>query len=84
MNLLQGLQCHQDSRAIRQAERRYGKLLYLPHPVSRKHHPMARAMRAAQFAPFAALEGYGEMVEGMGDPWLGLLAGRKIYKWKKK
>ena len=68
----------------REVEQLYGDLLYLPHPVSRSHHPMARAMRAAQFAPFAALTGYEEMVEGLADPWQGLLTERKTGRGKKK
>jgi len=36
----------------------YEDILYLSHPVSGKHPPMSRADRAAQFSPFAALNGY--------------------------
>ena len=42
---------------------RYDDMLDLPHPVSKKHQQMALLDRAAQFAPFAALTGYGEQVE---------------------
>ena len=42
---------------------RYDDMLDLPHPVSKKHKQMALIDRAAQFAPFAALAGYGEQVE---------------------
>jgi len=45
---------------------------------------MARSMRAAQFAPFAALTGYEEMVGGIEDSWQGLLAARKTCRRKKK
>ena len=38
------------------------KLINLPHPVSKKHPQMPLLDRAAQFAPFAALTGYGEAV----------------------
>ena len=37
---------------------RYDDIINLPHHVSQKHAPMARADRAAQFAPFAALTGH--------------------------
>lgn len=37
---------------------RYDDILSLPHHVSPTRTPMARENRAAQFAPFAALEGY--------------------------
>lgn len=36
---------------------RYDDIINLPHHVSQKHVPMARADRAAQFSPFAALTG---------------------------
>ena len=36
---------------------RYDDIIHLPHHVSAKHPPMARADRAAQFSPFAALTG---------------------------
>ena len=40
----------------------YADILHLPHPVSRTHPRMSLYDRAAQFAPFAALAGYDEMV----------------------
>lgn len=40
----------------------YQDILYLPHHVSEIHRPMPRGSRAAQFAPFAALTGYGEAI----------------------
>lgn len=36
----------------------YGDIINLPHHISKKHRPMPREARAAQFAPFAALTGY--------------------------
>ena len=42
---------------------RYDDLLDLPHPTSPTHPRMSRHDRAAQFAPFAALTGYGEAIE---------------------
>ena len=41
----------------------YEDIIDLPHPVSRKHKPMDRTDRAAQFAPFAALTGYEAVIE---------------------
>ena len=38
----------------------YRDILDLPHYVSAKHPPMSMMNRAAQFAPFAALNGYEE------------------------
>lgn len=39
--------------------RTYDDILDLPHPVSTRHPRMPVSDRAAQFAPFAALTGYG-------------------------
>ncbi len=41
----------------------YRDLIDLEHPTSQKHPRMAAEMRAAQFAPFAALTGYEETIE---------------------
>ena len=41
----------------------YDDIINLPHHVSKKHPPMSLYARAAQFAPFAALTGYGDAVE---------------------
>ena len=41
----------------------YRDIIDLPHHTSMKHPRMAAEMRAAQFAPFAALTGYEEAVE---------------------
>ncbi len=40
----------------------YSDILDSPHPVSRRHHPMSRLNRAAQFSPFAALTGYEDLI----------------------
>ena len=42
---------------------KYVDILDLPHPVFKKHPPMDRGARAAQFAPFSPLTGYGEAAE---------------------
>ena len=41
----------------------YEDIVGLPRPVSGRHAPMPLSSRAAQFAPFAALTGYGDAVE---------------------
>ena len=41
----------------------YEDIINLPHHVSKKHPPMPLENRAAQFAPFAALTGYGDAIE---------------------
>ena len=38
----------------------YSDMIGLPHHTSKKHPPMSREARAAQFSPFAALKGYDE------------------------
>lgn len=45
---------------------KYEDMLYLPHPEPRHHVRMSRSNRAAQFAPFAALTGYEELVQEAG------------------
>lgn len=42
--------------------RRYADMLHLPHHVSATRMPMARINRAAQFAPFDALNGYSAAI----------------------
>lgn len=42
---------------------KYEDIINLPHHVSYRHPRMSRIDRAAQFAPFAALTGYGAAVE---------------------
>ena len=42
---------------------KYDDIINLPHYVSKKHKRMSAFDRAAQFAPFAALTGYGDMID---------------------
>ena len=42
---------------------KYDDIINMPHHVSKKHKQMSLHDRSAQFAPFAALVGYDEMVE---------------------
>lgn len=42
---------------------KYKEILNSPHHVSSVHPPMPLQNRAAQFAPFAALTGYEELIE---------------------
>lgn len=42
---------------------KYDDIRDLPHHKSRTHPPMSRHSRAAQFAPFAALNGYDDAIE---------------------
>ena len=44
----------------------YADMLSLKHHVSLTHPPMDRLSRAAQFMPFAALDGYEEQIEETG------------------
>ena len=45
---------------------KYDDIINMPHHVSKKHPQMSIEMRLAQFAPFAALTGYGEAVKETG------------------
>lgn len=40
----------------------YEDIIHLPHPNSKRHPRMSMLNRAAQFAPFAALTGYGNVI----------------------
>lgn len=42
--------------------RRYNDIIDLPRPRTGRHRPMDPAARAAQFAPFAALTGYEDVI----------------------
>jgi len=44
-------------------DHRYDDIIGLPHHVSRKHPRMSMQDRAAQFSPFAALTGYGDVID---------------------
>lgn len=46
--------------------RRYDDMIGLPHPVSKRHPPMERIKRAAQFAAFDALTGFGAAIAEAG------------------
>ena len=44
----------------------YDDIIDLPHPTSKKHPRMSMGERAAQFSPFAALTGFGEVIRETG------------------
>ena len=46
----------------------YDDILNLPRPVSRRHRPMPFEERAVQFAPFAALTSYEEILMEAARP----------------
>lgn len=41
----------------------YDDIINLPHHISVKHPRLSKEQRAAQFAPFAALTGYGDAIK---------------------
>lgn len=47
---------------MNQDPHRYDDIIHLSRPLS-KYPPLSRENRAAQFAPFAALEGHQELVK---------------------
>ena len=58
----------------------YDDIIHLPHPFSRKHPQMSMEERAAQFSPFAALTGYGDVIREtarLTDPRQELTESRK-------
>ena len=44
----------------------YDDIINLKRPTSKKHKPMSLYNRAAQFAPFAALTGYDDVIDETG------------------
>ena len=64
---VRGITSEEMKKAAREAMERYGDLIELAHPVSRKHPPLSRTSRAAQFSPFAALSGFDEMIRRAGE-----------------
>ena len=48
---------------MKKTDRAYDDIIDLPRPVSKRHPRMPLAERAAQFAPFAALTGYGDIID---------------------
>lgn len=53
----------------------YQDIIHLPRPVSQRHAPMTLQDRAAQFAPFAALTGYDDVIAESGrltQGWIDL------------
>ena len=46
---------------------KYDDIIDLPHPTSKRHPRMSMEARAAQFAPFAALTGFGDVIERTAD-----------------
>ena len=42
---------------------KYDDIINLPHHISSKHPRLSMEQRAAQFAPFAALTGYGDSIK---------------------
>mgnify|MGYP007069972996 CR=1 FL=1 len=47
---------------IKNESSKYDDIINLPHHVSKKHPQMSLEARSAQFAPFAALTGYEELI----------------------
>ena len=51
---------------MEQSYEEYKDIIDLPHHVSQTHVPMPRSSRAAQFSPFAALTGFGAVIDETG------------------
>ena len=46
---------------------KYDDIIALPHPVSKRRAHMSMRDRAAQFAPFSALAGYGDFMRDTAE-----------------
>jgi hypothetical protein len=51
---------------MKESIEKYLDIINMPHHVSKKHPQMSRYERAAQFAPFAALTGYEDIIKEEG------------------
>ena len=51
---------------MRESIEKYMDIINMPHHVSKKHPHMSQYERAAQFAPFAALSGYEDIIDEEG------------------
>ena len=63
---VKGITTKEMAGAAEDAERIYGDIIDLPHHVSSKHAPLSESQKAAQFAPFAALTGFGAEIAESG------------------
>ncbi|MCR4596207.1 MAG: hypothetical protein K5673_05450 [Lachnospiraceae bacterium] len=52
---------------MNEMNRDYNDIINLPRHVSTRHLHMSQSDRAAQFAPFAALTGYDDMIDEAGE-----------------
>ncbi len=52
---------------MNEMNRDYNDIIDLPRHVSTRHLHMSQSDRAAQFAPFAALTGYDDMIDEAGE-----------------
>lgn len=51
---------------MKESIEKYLDIINMSHHISKKHHQMSRYERAAQFAPFAALTGYDDIIKEEG------------------
>ena len=50
-------------------QKSYDDIINLPHHISKKHPQMSLEKRAAQFAPFAALTGFEDVINDTRVEW---------------
>ena len=58
----------------------YSDIIGLEHPTSRKHPRMAAEMRAAQFAPFAALTGFEQVVDDAAEDVMNKVINETVFE----
>lgn len=51
-------------------DKKYEDIINLKRPISKKHSPMSSYARSAQFAPFAALTGYEDVIKQTAESHL--------------
>lgn len=57
---------------------KYKDIIDLPHHTSPIRHPMSLHDRAAQFAPFAALDGLNEAMDKAGELHISTVSDRNL------
>lgn len=57
---------HRDRKKSNIENMKYEDIIDMPHHQSDKHPKMSMRNRAAQFSPFAALNGYNEAIKEVG------------------
>ena len=63
-------------------DKRYEKILEMPHHTSATRKPMPLYNRAAQFSPFAALTGYEDIISDTAERQTRLFEGQDCQEFQ--